>query len=94
MAGWGECASPSDPYYCPETTETCWHMLRDFLVPLVLGREWTSIDELTAYYRAVKGNNFARSGLEIGLLGRARSLTELGVGRRCSEAPAPRSFRG
>ncbi len=29
--GWGECASPSDPYYCPETTETCWHILRDFL---------------------------------------------------------------
>src|SRR5262249_55241541 len=20
LAGWGECASPSDPYYCPETT--------------------------------------------------------------------------
>jgi O-succinylbenzoate synthase len=65
LAGWGECASPSDPYYCPETTETCWHILRDFLAPLVLGREWTSIDELTAFYRAVKGNNFARSGLEM-----------------------------
>ena len=31
--GWGECASPSDPYYCPETTETCWHLLHDFLAP-------------------------------------------------------------
>ena len=31
--GWGECASPSDPYYCPETTETCWHILKDFLAP-------------------------------------------------------------
>jgi o-succinylbenzoate synthase len=65
VVGWGECASPSDPYYCPETTETCWHILRDFLAPLVLGREWADLDELTGFYRTVKGNNFARSGLEM-----------------------------
>jgi len=65
VIGWGECASPSDPYYCPETTETCWHILRDFLVPLVLGREWSTIDELAGFYRLVKGNRFARAGLEM-----------------------------
>jgi O-succinylbenzoate synthase len=65
VAGWGECASPSDPYYCPETTETCWHILHDFLGPLVLGREWATIDELVGLYRQVKGNAFARSGLEM-----------------------------
>jgi o-succinylbenzoate synthase len=65
VVGWGECASPSDPYYCPETTETCWHILRDFLAPLVLGREWSTIDELVGFYRAVKGNRFARAGLEM-----------------------------
>ena len=37
VTGWGECASPSDPYYCPETTETCWHILKDFLAPLGAG---------------------------------------------------------
>ena len=63
--GWGECASPSDPYYCPETTETCWHILRDFLGPLVLGKDWESIDDLEAFYRLVKGNNFAKAGLEM-----------------------------
>jgi O-succinylbenzoate synthase len=75
MTGWGECASPSDPYYCPETTETCWHILRDFLVPLVLGREWSTIEELVAFYARVKGNRFARAGLEMAcwdLLARAR----------------------
>ena len=41
LVGWGECASPSDPYYCPETVETCWHLLHDFLAPSVLGREWS-----------------------------------------------------
>ena len=63
--GWGECASPSDPYYCPETTETCWHILRDFLAPLVLGREWSTIEELVGFYGRVKGNRFARAGLEM-----------------------------
>ena len=27
LAGWGECAVPPNPYYCEETTETCWHIL-------------------------------------------------------------------
>jgi o-succinylbenzoate synthase len=65
VTGWGECASPSDPYYCPETTETCWHILRDFLAPAVLGKEWATIDELVGLYCRVKGNAFARAGLEI-----------------------------
>ncbi len=65
VAGWGECASPSDPYYCPETTETCWHLLKDFLGPLVLGQPWETIDELRSLYRLVKGNRFAKAGLEM-----------------------------
>src|SRR5271165_5343903 len=73
--GWGECASPSEPFYCPETTETCWHLLRDFLAPLVLGRNWSTIDEMAAFYGRVKGNRFARAGLEMAcwdLLARSR----------------------
>jgi O-succinylbenzoate synthase len=65
VVGWGECASPSGPYYCPETTETCWHILKDFLVPLVLNRDWANIDELVRLYRLVKGNKFAQAGLEM-----------------------------
>lgn len=63
--GWGECASPSDPYYCPETSGTCWHLLEDFLAPAVLGREWDTIDQLLGFYKLVKGNNFAKAGLEM-----------------------------
>ena len=32
---------------------------------MVLGREWTSIEQLTGCYRMVKGNAFARAGLEM-----------------------------
>ncbi len=65
VEGWGESASPSDPYYCPETTETCWHILKDFLAPRVLGRDWATIDDLIALFGPVKGNNFAKAGLEM-----------------------------
>src|SRR4051812_25989315 len=94
IEGWGESASPSDPYYCPETTETCWHILKDFLAPSVIGRPWATIDELVDFYRPVKGNNFAKAGLEIAcwdalahrdgeplaaLLGGVRTAIESGV---------------
>ncbi|MBM3127668.1 MAG: o-succinylbenzoate synthase [Chloroflexi bacterium] len=65
LVGWGECASPLDPYYCEETTETCWHILKDFLIPSVLDRPWTNLEEITNCYRKVKRNNFAKAGLEM-----------------------------
>jgi O-succinylbenzoate synthase len=63
--GWGECASASDPYYCSETSETSWHILRDFLVPGLLGLGWDHPDAASASWRTVRGNNFAKAGLEM-----------------------------
>src|SRR5437016_2733853 len=59
--GWGECASPADPFYCPETTESCWHILRDFLVPAVIGKSWQTIDQLIALFGPIKGNRIAQA---------------------------------
>lgn len=77
LVGWGEAASPADPFYCEETFETCWHLLSDFLVPAVIGRAWTTIDEFKAPYQKVKRNNFAKAGLEMAawnLLSQAKGL--------------------
>jgi len=65
LIGWGECASPVDPFYCEETTETAWHILKEFIVPAVLGRSFSSIEQLRAFYGKVKRNNFAKAGLEM-----------------------------
>ena len=70
IEGWGESASPSDPYYCPETTETCWHILKDFLAPEVLGRDWETIDELIAPVRPDQGEPLRQGRARDGLLGR------------------------
>jgi o-succinylbenzoate synthase len=63
--GWGECASASDPYYCSETSETSWHILRDFLVPGLLGQPWAHPDQAAMTWQKVRGNRFAKAGLEI-----------------------------
>lgn len=63
--GWGECASASDPYYCSETSETSWHILRDFLIPGLLGHGWDHPDAAAATWRIVRGNRFAKAGLEM-----------------------------
>jgi o-succinylbenzoate synthase len=85
--GWGECASAADPYYCSETTESSWHMLRDFLVPELLGVAWQHPDDAAATWQSVRGNNFAKAGLEMAcwdLFSRARgqSIAELLGGTR------------
>ena len=65
LVGWGECAVPPNPYYCEETTETCWHILKEFLIPPVLGKSLETIDGLVSAYHNVKRNNFAKAGLEM-----------------------------
>ncbi|HYE07845.1 MAG TPA: o-succinylbenzoate synthase [Planctomycetota bacterium] len=63
--GWGECASPSDPYYCAETVGTCWHLLEDFLVPALIGRAWATPDEAARAWTKVRGNRFAKAGIDM-----------------------------
>ena len=65
LVGWGECASPSDPFYCGETTETCWQILGEYLVPMLLGRSWSAPDEASRMTAKVSGNHFAKAGLDM-----------------------------
>ncbi len=39
VAGWGESTAGEDPYYSYETVETAWHIIRDFLWPILKGKE-------------------------------------------------------
>jgi len=65
--GYGECVAEEKPLYSGETTETAWHVLKDFLIPLVFSR---GIAEPEDYYQAVKvfkENRMAKAGLELAL---------------------------
>lgn len=60
--GWGEIASPSDPFYCAETTETAWYIATRYLVPRVLGADWELPETLEAEWAKVRGHEFAKAG--------------------------------
>jgi len=64
LTGWGECAVGSGPWFSSETIETAWHVLRDFLIPAVLGQDITSPADVVARFRRVRGHPIARAGLE------------------------------
>jgi o-succinylbenzoate synthase len=64
LVGYGECPVEPLPLYSPETVETCWHVQRDLLIPLLLDAEIESPTDLGAVFRPARGHNMAKAGLE------------------------------
>ncbi|PID24113.1 o-succinylbenzoate synthase [Sporosarcina sp. P7] len=62
--GWGESVAFHSPWYSEETIETNLHMLEDFLIPLVIGREINHPDEVSSLFKAIRKNNMAKSTVE------------------------------
>ena len=62
--GWGESVAFHSPWYNEETMETNLHMLRDFLIPLVLGKKIGHPDEVSELFTALRKNNMAKSTVE------------------------------
>ncbi len=67
LVGWGECVASEDPGYSYETTETAWHILRDFLAPAVLGREIRHPSDVLGPMSWVRGHPMAKAGIEMAL---------------------------
>jgi O-succinylbenzoate synthase len=64
VEGWGESAVEDGPWYSPETVETAWHVQRDFLVPMLLGKQLETAAEAFDRLALVRGHNMAKTGLE------------------------------
>jgi o-succinylbenzoate synthase len=65
LTGYGECVADRDPGYSYETTGTAWHILREFLIPAILGREISSAVDLQGNLSNVRGHPMAKAGLEM-----------------------------
>ncbi|MBZ5694864.1 MAG: o-succinylbenzoate synthase [Acidobacteriia bacterium] len=65
--GWGESTAGENPFYCYETVETAWLILREYLWPIVRGREIASAEEVWDLLAPVRGHNMAKAALEIAL---------------------------
>jgi O-succinylbenzoate synthase len=67
VTGWGESVAEGTPFYSYETVTTAWHILRDFLIPSIIGKELPGISEAIALYEKVRGHMMAKAGLEAAL---------------------------
>lgn len=63
--GLGECVADANPFYSSETTRTAWHIIADFIAPLVLGREFSHPGEVIGALRLVRGHNMAKAAVEM-----------------------------
>lgn len=62
--GYGECTAGEGPFYNYETTETAWHIIKDFLAPLALKTKYSGARQMSDSLRAIRGHNMAKAALE------------------------------
>jgi o-succinylbenzoate synthase len=64
VIGWGESTAGEDPYYSYETVETAWLVIRDYLWPLLRGKDFAAAADVWEMLALVRGHNMAKGGLE------------------------------
>ena len=94
LEGWGEVPVETAPLYNEETTGTAWHMLEQFILPLLMGREIAHPKEFPPLVRHLRRHHMAKAGVEAALwdlhsqqheiplakaLGGTRPVIEVGV---------------
>ncbi len=102
LVGFGECVADRDPGYSYETSTTAWHILRDYLVPAVIGKEVSKPEAIHSLASHVRGHPMAKAGLEMALwdlmgkmegrslrqlLGGVREKVDVGVSIGIQESP-------
>lgn len=64
VSGWGESVAFHSPWYNEETVKTNWHMLEDFLLPLLFQAPMEHPDELNSRFSGIRKNNMAKAAIE------------------------------
>jgi o-succinylbenzoate synthase len=64
VTGWGECVAGERPSYSPETIETAWHILRDFIWPALARKEFAAAADVSQILAPIRGHNMAKAAIE------------------------------
>jgi len=62
--GWGEGVAFRDPSYTEETATTTLHAMKDFLAPLLIGKEIVHPDEVSLILAPIRRHNMAKAAIE------------------------------
>jgi O-succinylbenzoate synthase len=67
ITSWSECVAGEQPNYSPETIDTAWHAIAEWLAARVLGRNFAGPEEiLPALDVGVRGHRMAKAAVEMG----------------------------
>ena len=64
VIGWGECTAGESPFYSPEDTETCWHIITKFLWPLLKDKPFASASDVWGLLEHIRGHSMAKAAVE------------------------------
>lgn len=103
VVGWGECAAGEFPNYSPETPDTAWLAIREWVAPRVLGREFAGPQEIQPVLDDnFRGHNMAKAAVEMGaweltaraegvslakMLGGVRERIQVGISLGIQDSP-------
>jgi O-succinylbenzoate synthase len=65
VTGVGECVADANPFYSAETTRTAWHIIADFIAPVVLGRVFAHPREIFDALAPIRGHHMAKAAVEM-----------------------------
>ena len=65
--GWGEVTAGEAPFYNEEDTDTAWHVLKDFAIPMMLQAPLPSAAAAASRWDSIRGHRMAVGGLEAAL---------------------------
>ena len=87
LTGYGECVASYNPGYNYETTGTAMHILKEFISPLILGKDVKDALDFQERMISIRGHHLAKAGVEMALwdlIGRreGKSLKQLFGGVR------------
>jgi o-succinylbenzoate synthase len=64
---WAECVAGEQPNYTPETIDTAWFAIKEWLAPRLLGRSFDGPEVIHGVLEQnVRGHNMAKASLEMG----------------------------
>ena len=68
FTAWSECVAGERPYFSPETVDTAWLAIREWLGPLALGEPFAGADAVHPRLEAaVRGHPMAKAAVEMGV---------------------------
>ena len=63
VRGWGECSAGENPFYSEESVDTAWQIIKEYLAPSFIGRNWERASDLLCDLPPVRGNNIGEEVL-------------------------------